>query len=69
MGEREEELTAHDMDTDELAEYSKHLSLTARDAKELADSLKYDSDAAVVVAQSVMRMNRGIESLTDNFED
>ena len=35
----------------------------------VADSLKYDAEAATIVAKSVMRMNKGIEKLHDNQED
>lgn len=69
VGERQSELDKHSMDTKELSEYAKHLSVVSKDAKELSNNLKYDADASVVVAQSVMRMNRGVESLSDNFKD
>lgn len=42
---------------------------TAESADELADSLKHDADASIVVAQSIMRMNNGVKELSENFED
>lgn len=35
----------------------------------MADSLEEDSDAALLVARSVMSMNKGVEKLQENFED
>jgi hypothetical protein len=38
-------------------------------AEDFADSLETDADAAAVVTQSIMRMNKGIDKLADGFED
>ena len=56
-------------DIENMSEYAKSLMSTAEESDKLADSLKYDSDAATMVANQVMKMNRGIDNLADGFED
>lgn len=36
---------------------------------DLADGMEYNAEAAVIVAQSVMRMNNGIEKLAKGQEN
>ena len=55
--------------TEDMSEYAKSLMSTAEESDKLADSLKYDSDAAALVSNQVMKMNRGIDNLADGFED
>lgn len=57
------------LDTEELSNYSAYLQETADNAEELADTLEKDSDAAKVVAKSIMKMNKGIEELSSNYEE
>ena len=45
------------------------MSDIADESDKLADSLEEDSDAAVVVAKSMMSMEKGLEKLQDGFED
>ena len=65
----EEDLEKIDLKQDEFATFGEHLMEVADDAKELADDLMYDSDAALIVAKSIMRMNNGVDKLADNYED
>lgn len=58
-----------DLDEGELKLYSKHLMDVADESKELSDDLEENAEAAVTVAQSVMRMNKGVETLADNLDD
>ena len=53
----------------DISAYGEHLMDVATKADDLADSLQYDSDAALIVARSVMRMNNGIDKLVDNYDD
>ena len=64
-----DDIDKFDLDEEDLKGYTKHIMEMADEAKELADTLEEDADAAAIVAKSVLRMNRGIESLADNFED
>ena len=56
-------------DVADIQEYSKHLMEMAESSDVLADSLLEDADAAAEVATYTARMNRGIDTLADNFED
>ena len=60
-------------DVTEMQEYANYLASIADNkdkltgsSDKLADSLKDDSDAALLVARSVMSMNRGVETLNKN---
>ena len=60
-------------DTAEMQEYADYLASIADDADKLtgkndilADSLTEDSDAALLVARSVMSLNKGVEALSSN---
>lgn len=63
------EAESRDLDLDVLQDYADHLSDIADKSDILADNLTEDSDAALLVARSVMSMNKGVEKLQDNFED
>ena len=54
---------------EELQEYGTYIMRIAEDSAILADSLETDADAAVVVGQSVLEMNKGIDELADGIED
>ena len=49
--------------------YAKNLMQIADSSEEVADGLKYDSDLAVDFALRVIKMNKAIDTLADNFED
>lgn len=49
--------------------YAKNLMQVAEAEADVADGLKYDSDTAVDFAFRVVRMNKGIDKLTDGMED
>ena len=53
----------------EMQDYAKNLLEVADESELLEDSLSSDADAAAEVAKSVTRMNKGIDTLADNFED
>ena len=64
--DREQDLEG--LDATELQNYRKYLQETAESSDDLSNSLKEDSEAAEIVAKSVMKMNKGIELLSSNFE-
>lgn len=71
-----ETIEGYGLKTDELAEYSEYLMEVAHGAEDaqdgindLADGMEYNAEAAVIVAQSVMRMNNGIEKLAKGQEN
>lgn len=49
--------------------YAKNLMQIADSSDEVADGLKYDSDLAVDFALRVIKMNKAIDLLVDNFKD
>ena len=54
---------------EEVEVYAKSLMVAAEDSEVLADSLELDADAATEVAFAVVKMNKAIDSLADNFKD
>ena len=54
---------------EEVEVYAKSLMVAAEDSEMLADSLELDADAATEVAFAVVKMNKAIDSLADNFKD
>lgn len=63
------ESSSMDLDHSEVEEYANHLMEVAESSDLLDDSLKDNEEAAEDVARATMRMNRGVESLYDNFKD
>ena len=57
------------LDTEQLKDYSKHLQEIAKDSEVLSDELKNNNKSASIVAKSIMKMNKGLKSLSDGFED
>jgi len=62
--------------SEEIKNYARHLMDIADGAEEaadgsndLADSLKYDAKSAILVANSIIRMNSGIDKLAKNQEN
>lgn len=64
-----DDLDKVNLDEDELKNYTKHLMEMATKSKELKDSLEDDGESAAVLAKSIMRMNRGIKSLAEGFDE
>ena len=64
-----EKLEEKGLDVEEFKDYAVYLMNTADEADDLADSLEGDADAAMTVARSIMRMNNGVEKLSDNFTE
>lgn len=62
------ELEAAELDTEEVTSYAKHLMEIAETSDDVADSLKYDAEAGVMLAKSIQRMNNGVEKLQENFK-
>ena len=58
-----------DLDEDVFEGYAEYIADIADESDELADSLEEDADAASVVTQSIMRMNKGIEDLAEGIEE
>lgn len=58
-----------DLDAEEFKDFGQYLADIADESDKFADSMDESADATAVVTQSIMRMNRGIESLADGWED
>ena len=63
---RDDEYKAIDLNTEEVKKYSKYLMDIADEQKDLADTMEQDAKAATIVTQSIMRMNNGIDKLSEN---
>ena len=53
----------------DLGEYATHLMQIAKESDELADSLIEDAETAADLSVQIGKMNRGIDTLADNFKD
>lgn len=58
-----------DLDSEDLKVYTKHLMEASDESDKLADSLADDAETAAEVAKTTMKMNKGIEDLSDNSEE
>jgi hypothetical protein len=58
-----------DLDAEEFKDFGQYHADIADESDKFADSMDESADATAVVTQSIMRMNRGIESLADGWED
>lgn len=58
-----------DLDSEDLKVYTKHLMEASDESDKLADSLGDDAETAAEVAKATMKMNKGIEDLSDNSEE
>lgn len=58
-----------DLDSEDLKIYTKHLMEASDESDKLADSLADDAETAAEVAKATMKMNKGIEDLSDNSEE
>ena len=63
-----EEAKMQGLDTDQLQEYSNYLQQIASETDDLSNQLETNEEAAEEVAKSIMNVNDGIETLTENFE-
>ena len=66
---RTEDLEEKDLDPTAVKEYAKHLMEMSDESDKLADSMEHDAEAGYIVAKSIMRMNKGISSLSENFDE
>lgn len=57
------------LDEEEMNDYADHLMEIAGSSDLVADSLADNEEAAEDVAKATMKLNRGIDTLADNFED
>ena len=76
MSKRDEEIDALGLTKsktekykEEIQDYGKYIMQIAEDSEDFADALDKDAESAVVVAQSVIEMNKGIDALADGFEE
>lgn len=53
----------------DMHEYAKHLMEIADESENLSDELDEDADAAAKLAIQITRMNKGIDTLAENYED
>lgn len=65
----EKDLKNNNINTEEIEDYAKQLMVTAKESKDLDDSLSEQADTAVKVAKNVMIMNDGIETLAENWDN
>jgi methyl-accepting chemotaxis protein len=49
--------------------YAKHLLEVSKNSNELSESLASDADSAADLAVEITRMNKGVNTLADNFDD
>lgn len=56
------------LDTKAVNDYGKHLQKVARNSDLLSDNLSNNAEVANDVAAEVMRLNNGVDKLSDNFE-
>ena len=61
-----EELTNY---TEVLMRTAQNIDPVTKKGNELADTLEEDAESAVLVAKGVIQMNKGIETLAENFEN
>jgi len=64
----DKELDTEDLDPAELRDYTEYLQDIADESEELWDGLEDDSDAAQVVAKSIMKMNDAADTLASNWK-
>lgn len=64
-----EEAGFKDEDIEEISDYAKHLMEVADESEELSDDLDENAEAAADLAVQISKMNRGIDTLADNFDD
>ena len=57
------------LDAEEFQEFGQYLADIADESDKLADSMDESGDATAVVTQSILRMNKGIESLSEGWEE
>ena len=57
------------LDTEELEDYLEYLQEICDESDDLDDALKDNGEAAQDVAKSIIKMNRGIDTLADNYKD
>ena len=69
IGRYSSEIEEEGLKVEDYKDYTKHIMEMADESDILADSLKDDADAAAIVAKSTMRMNKGVGTLSENFEE
>ena len=69
VGKRDDNYEEMDLDTEDVKDYAKHLMEVSGASEELADSMETSADAGALVAEYVIRMNKGIEALAENIDD
>ena len=53
----------------DMQDYAKHLMETADELEGISDSIATNADSAADLAVEITRMNKGVETLADNFSD
>ena len=61
-------LKDQNLDANKIKDYAKYLKSIATESDEIGDSVAKDSDEAVELARNISRMNRGLNTLTKNFD-
>ena len=67
--EQADALGLKEEDAGKMQEYAKNLMELSEESGELSDSLVSDAQSAADLAVEITRMNKGIDSLADGFED
>lgn len=65
----DESLDLEGLDRKELEDFGDHLQQIADSSDDLANSLQTDEEAAEIVAKSIIKMNKGVETLAKNWEN
>jgi methyl-accepting chemotaxis protein len=63
------EFEAKGLNATEVRDYADHLQEMAHKSDVVSDSLATNEQAAKNVAVAVMRMNKGVDSLSENMDD
>ena len=58
-----------DLDTDQIEEYADYLQQIAKQSDQIDDSIAEDNQAAQDLAKTIMRMNKGVKQLSDNWDE
>lgn len=64
-----EEAETQGLETEDIDEYAEHLQEVAKESELVSDELEENEVAAQLVAKATARMNKGVETLSDNYED
>ena len=59
----------YDLDSEEIQDHAEHLQDIAKESDKVSDSLENQAEAAAETAVAHKRLNKGLDTLQENFED